>query len=305
MDVTDGFVDIDGHRLAYLAVNEHLMQPDEPAVVFIHGVLASVNFWRAALPADYRDHRPWYALSLPAHPPSTAPADFQPEQVDDDWFYRIMDGALARLLKGRKAIVVGHSTGGFAALNLALHHSPHVAGIVSIAGFHSGQWGGVEGALVKLAGLGHWALPLFAANLAVARHSRFVQKTFASLLANDRKGFLRHPLSEAMLDSLRADTQAQDARALFCLFNGISKLEIGHRLEAIRVPCHLFIGTHDPVVPTSQSVLLAARVPDARTEVFWNVGHMPFMESSEHFATALERAITDIHLRYHRVAPAA
>ena len=142
-----------------------------------------------------------------------------------------------------------------------------MAGIVSIAGFHSGQWGGVEGALVKLAGLGHWARPLFAANLAIARHSRFVQKTFASLLANDRKAFLRHPLSKAMLDNLQADTQAQDARALFCLFNGISKLEIGHRLETIRVPCHLFIGTHDPVVPTSQSALLAARVPHARTGV--------------------------------------
>lgn len=305
MNIREGFVDIEGHRLAYLAVNEHLAQPGEPAEVFIHGVLASVNFWRAVLPAEYRDTRAWYALSLPAHPPSTAPADFQPEQVDDAWFYRIMNGALAQLLKGRKAIVVGHSTGGFAALNLAIHHSPQLAGVVSVAGFHSGQWGGVEGLLVKLAALGQWGRPLFAANLAIARHSRVVQKTFASLLARDRKAFLRHPLSHAMLEHLRTDTEAQDARSLFCLFNGISKLEVGDRLGEIRVPCHLFIGTHDPVVPTSQSVLLAARVPDAHTEVFWNVGHMPFMESTEHFATALVQAITDIHQRNHRAAPAA
>lgn len=304
MQVTERFVDIEGHRLACLAVNEHLAQPGEPAVVFIHGVLASVNFWRAALPAAYRDNRPWYALSLPAHPPSTVPADFQAEQVDDAWFYRIMNGALEQLLKDRKAIVVGHSTGGFAALNLAIHHSPLLAGVVSVAGFHSGQWGGVEGLLVKLAGLGFWGRPLFAANIAIARRSRFVQKTFASLLARDRHAFLRHPLSQAMLDNLRADTGAQDAGALYCLFNGISRLEIGHRLDAIRVPCHLFVGSHDPVVPTAQSLLLADRVPDAHTEVFWNVGHMPFMESPEQFGHALAQALSSI-TQHHKAAVAA
>lgn len=305
MKVTERFVDIEGHRLACLAVNEHLAQPGEPAVVFIHGVLASVNFWRAALPADYRDNRPWYALSLPAHSPSTVPADFHPDQVDDDWFYRIMNGALEQLLQGRKAIVVGHSTGGFVALNLAIQHSPLLAGLVSIAGFHSGQWGGVEGLLVKLAAQGQWGRPLFAANIAIARHSRYVQQTFASLLARDRNAFLRHPMSQAMLDNIRADTRAQDARALYCLFNGISRLEIGHRLDAIRVPCHLFVGTHDPVVPASQSVLLADRVPSARTEVFWNVGHMPFMESTEQFGRALDRAITAITQQYKAAAAAA
>lgn len=305
MKVTERFVDIEGHRLACLAVNEHLAQPGEPAVVFIHGVLASVNFWRAALPADYRDNRPWYALSLPAHSPSTVPADFHPDQVDDDWFYRIMNGALEQLLQGRKAIVVGHSTGGFVALNLAIQHSPLLAGLVSIAGFHSGQWGGVEGLLVKLAAQGQWGRPLFAANIAIARHSRYVQKTFASLLARDRNAFLRHPMSQAMLDNIRADTRAQDARALYCLFNGISRLEIGHRLDAIRVPCHLFVGTHDPVVPASQSVLLADRVPSARTEVFWNVGHMPFMESTEQFGCALDRAIAAITQQYKATAAAA
>lgn len=305
MKVTERFVDIEGHRLACLAVNEHLAQPGEPAVVFIHGVLASVNFWRAALPADYRDNRPWYALSLPAHSPSTVPADFHPDQVDDDWFYRIMNGALEQLLQGRKAIVVGHSTGGFVALNLAIQHSPLLAGLVSIAGFHSGQWGGVEGLLVKLAAQGQWGRPLFAANIAIARHSRYVQKTFASLLARDRNAFLRHPMSQAMLDNIRADTRAQDARALYCLFNGISRLEIGHRLDAIRVPCHLFVGTHDPVVPASQSILLADRVPSARTEVFWNVGHMPFMESTEQFGRALDRAIAAITQQYKATAAAA
>ena len=75
MDVREGFVDVEGHRLAYLAVNEHLARPAQPAVVFLHGVLASVHFWLDAVPPDVREHRAWYALSLPAHHPSTVPAD--------------------------------------------------------------------------------------------------------------------------------------------------------------------------------------------------------------------------------------
>lgn len=305
MDVRESFVEIEGHRLACLAVNEHLARPDEPAVVFIHGVLVSVNFWRDAVPPDFRENRAWYALSLPAHHPSTAPANFDAGQVDEAWFNRLMDGALAQLLGSRKAIVVGHSTGGFAALNLAIHQSPHVAGIVSVAGFHRGQWGGVEGQLLKLAALGQWARPLFALNILAARHSEFVRRTFSSLVAHDRKAFLRSPLSRRMLENTRADIRGHDPAALFSLFNGISKLEIGNRLGEIRVPCHIFVGTHDSVVPAAQSQRIADNVPGAHTEMFHKVGHMPFMESTEHYFRALEGAITDITQGCDRAAPAA
>lgn len=301
MKVRNGFVEIDGHRLAYLAVNEHLDRPGEPAIVFIHGVLASVNFWLDCVPPDFVANRAWFALSLPAHHPSTVPADFALGQVDEGWFLRVMSGALDALLGERRAIVVGHSTGGFCALNLAIGHAPNVAGVVSIAGFHRGEWGGVEGQLVKLAGLGAWAKPLFCMNMLIARYSRLVQRVFATLLAHDRRAYRASPLSERMLDNVRADTRGQDPSALFVLFNGISKLEIGHRLHEIRVPCHVFAGTHDPVVPPAQSLLIAGDVPEANAVVFRNVGHMPFMEDTDAYFGALERALTDIH---HRIGTA-
>lgn len=305
MDVRESFVEIEGHRLACLAVNEHLARPDEPPVVFVHGVLVSVNFWRDAVPEAFRENRAWYALSLPAHHPSTVPADFDAGQVDEAWFHRLMDGALAQLLGARKAIVVGHSTGGFVALNLAIHQSSHVAGIVSVAGFHRGRWGGVEGQLLKLAGMGQWAKPLFALNIRVAGLSPFVQRFFASLLAQHRLAFLRNPMARRTFKGIRADSKGQDGTALFHLFNGIGKLEIGDRLGEIRVPCHVFAGTHDPVVTAAQSLLIAANVPDARVQVFRDVGHMPFMENTEEYFQALEKAITDITQRCDAAATAA
>lgn len=294
MRVREGCVQAEGHRLAFLAVNEHQARDDEPAIVFIHGVLASVNCWRDCVPPAFREDKAWFALGLPAHYPSTAPQDFQPGQVNEDWFFRIMNGALKELLGDRKAIVVGHSTGGFSALNLAIHKAPNVIGIVSVAGFHRGVWGGVEGQLLKLAGLGTWAKGLFVANLFIARKSSFVRKIFASLLASDPRAYRASPLSQRFLGNIEADVLRQDAGALFVLLNGISTLEIADQLDRITTPCYLLAGSDDPVVPMEQSQVLADKIPHARLVVFQNVGHMPFIESPQVYFDALEQALAEL-----------
>lgn len=294
MKVREGCVEAEGHRLAFLAVNEHRAREGEPAVVFIHGVLASVNCWRDCVPPAFREDRAWFALGLPAHYPSTAPQDFQPGQVNEDWFFRIMNGALKALLGDRKAIVVGHSTGGFSALNLAIHRAPNVIGVVSVAGFHRGVWGGVEGQLLKLAGLGTWAKGLFVANLFIAKKSRLVRTIFASLLACDPGAYRANPLGQRFLENIEADVLKQDAGALFVLLNGISSIEIADQLDQIRTPCYLLAGSDDPVVPWAQSLVLADKIPNARLVAFQNVGHMPFIESPEAYFEALEQALAEL-----------
>jgi len=297
MEVREGFVESGGHQLAYLAVNEHLATEDAPAIVFIHGVLASVNFWRDCVPPAFREGRAWYALSLPAHHPSTVPADFAMGDVDADWFFRTMDTALKALLGERKAIIVGHSTGGFCAVNLAIHHAENVAGIVSVAGFHRGVWGGVEGMLLKIAGWGRWARPLFVSNIRISQLSGFVRRIFASLLAHDARAFRRNPLSQRMLENIEPNVLRQDAGALFTLFNGITGIEVADQLGQITMPCQVFYGTHDPVVPASQSQRLATGIPGAKAVAFEQVGHMPFMEDTEAYFQALEAALADLASR--------
>jgi len=205
-----------------------------------------------------------------------------------------MSGALEQLLEGRKAILVGHSTGGFCALNLAAHRAPSVVGVVSVAGFHRGRWGGVEGMLLRLAGLGRWARPLFAANLVAARSSDTLQEWFTSWLAHDPRAFRKNPVSRRTLANIRDDVRSHDPNALFSLFHGISRLDIGDALRDIDVPCHVLAGTHDPVIPAEQSLRIAADVPHAATVWLRNVGHMPFMESTEAYDSALERALSEI-----------
>jgi pimeloyl-ACP methyl ester carboxylesterase len=103
-----------------------------------------------------------------------------------------------------------------------------------------------------------------------------------------------------MLANIESDTVRQDPAALFSLFNGISRLAIADQHSAIKLPCTLFVGSHDPVVQPQQSLVLISQLPKAKTVIFKNVGHMPFMEDTEAFFDALEQAITDYLAQYHR-----
>lgn len=294
MKVREGFVNSGGHQLAYLAVNEHLANDKEPAIVFIHGVLVSVNFWLDCVPPEFKKSRAWYSLSLPAHHPSTVPKNFKLGDVNDAWFFNIMSVALQELLGDKKAIIVGHSTGGFCALNLAIHQAPNVLGIVSVAGFHSGKWGGVEGMLVKLAGMGKWAKKIFVSNINISKSSYFVRQVFASMLANNGRAYRLNPLSKLMLENTKDNMLAQDPAPLFTLFNGISTIEIADQLHHINIPCYIFSGSHDPVVPTKQTRVLLSKIPKAKSVVFNQVGHMPFIEDSDAYFDALQLALKDI-----------
>lgn len=294
MQIRQGFVESQGHQLAFLAMNEHLLADEEQrAVVFIHGVLASINFWRDFVPPRIKANSPWYSLSLPAHHPSTVPAGFALEQVDDEWFFQVMNGALKKLLGTRKAIIVGHSTGGFCALNLATKHAPNIAAIISIAGFHRGEWGGFEGLLLKLAGLGRWTKGLFVTSLSLFQKNRLMQRMFAASLADDQTAYLFNPASDELLNNIFPNISKQEYANLFPLFYGLGFIDIGNQLAKINLPCYLFTCARDPVIPAEQSMKLSVEIPGAKTVQFPKSGHMPFLEEHEHYFGALEHAVAD------------
>jgi len=97
------------------------------------------------MPATFRDSAPWISVSLPVHAPSTGPEGFARKDVTPDLFNTLNGAALDKLLPGREVVIVGHSTGGFAGLCLALAQPEQVLGVVSVGGFADGQWVGLEG----------------------------------------------------------------------------------------------------------------------------------------------------------------
>ncbi len=284
-------ISFEGHELAVLAANEDIT---ESATIFIPGVMAPINFWVSCLPASVRDNKRWYAISLPGHHPSRVPDNYNSQDVDEDWMFRLYQSVIKDLVGSEKVILVGHSTGGFSALNLAARHFDQLLGVVSVAGFYTGQWGGIEGQLVKLAHLGNWARPLFVMNLWLGRLLKPVQRQLSGLLAYDREAYFTSPVTKKMLDEIQENMRDQNLGALFPLFSRIPDFDIGSRLSSITVPTVVMAGTHDPVISAAQSLHLASEIPGARLVAFNNVGHMPFMECTNQFNGELVRALQQI-----------
>jgi pimeloyl-ACP methyl ester carboxylesterase len=55
------------------------------------------------------------------------------------------------------------------------------------------------------------------------------------------------------------------------------------RLAAIAAPTLVITGDADTVVPTQNSLNLAAKIANARLEMMAGTGHMAFVEKAEHF----------------------
>ena len=135
-------IEIEGHRLA--AALTHSGNPDTP-VFFLHGIGGSVYFWIPELTSPFHDVGTCYSLSLPGHFPAVLPKDFTAACLTPELIARLTSSAIRKIVGNKKVLLVGHSTGGFAALSTALYYPEAVAGIVSIAGFARGQWIGALG----------------------------------------------------------------------------------------------------------------------------------------------------------------
>lgn len=122
---------------------------DGPLLVLLHGTNSSRNVWRPVLPA-LTAAREVLAVDLPAHgqspPTSFAPPDFARDVV----------GLLDQVGVDRPVAVVGHSSGGWTALELAKvgrasgvlaltpaglwrHHSPLATDLGLVANWHLGR----------------------------------------------------------------------------------------------------------------------------------------------------------------------
>lgn len=118
---------------------EHAGNRDERPVIFIHGILSSQYTW-LDFPLRFRQYGRIITLSLPGHYPARFPAHMPQSTITDRWVGDTMAGALQQITGGRPAILVGHSTGGYASLAAAWRAPQLVECVISLAGFARGVW---------------------------------------------------------------------------------------------------------------------------------------------------------------------
>jgi pimeloyl-ACP methyl ester carboxylesterase len=186
-----------------------------------------------------------------------------------------------------RAVVLGHSWGGYLALNLALAHPDRVTGLVIVDPLGAVGDGGVA---EMGQNLGSRLLPS-----AVEKYGEIAAK-----LATE-------PTDDAMLESLKllwpgyyADPPTAPPLPSFMrasvaayggTFGSVSELQAGgltERLRAIDVPAVFVLGEKSPM-PVSQGEATAALLSRAEVRVVPAAGHLPWHEQPGCVAAALAR----------------
>ena len=182
----------------------------------------------------------------------------------------------------RGAVLVGHSMGGVAVMELVTRFpdlaAERVAGIVLLStlaktplGSHSTRTKARIEQITKRAPDMSWV---------------WASPNLGFLLA--RLGFGRDPqpshveLVRQMLSECPPETRLNAPRALI-------GLDLTPELPKLRIPALVIVGTADLLTPPSQARLIARLIPGARLEVFDGGGHMLMLERTE----ALDRMIID------------
>lgn len=89
-------------------------------------------------------------------------------------------------------------------------------------------------------------------------------------------------LTRQLTDLLRADIP--DATTLAAGLAELRDSDLRKSLVTTRLPTLLIHGERDPLMPLAAGRWLAARLPDARLEVFAGAAHAPFLGDPERFA---------------------
>lgn len=272
---------IDGHKLVARALN-----PNTPGIPFIllHGITLSVNAWDTD--AVLRQYGPCYSLSLPGHYPATMPPDFNKEMITPEMIGQVLGQAIKRLVGETPVVLVGHSTGGFAALATAAVFPALARGIVCLGAFARGKWTGVYGMSQTLARHSSVGRLLSRTTFKVVMSNPFLYRLGWHTVANSRS-LNAYPERSALLESTYQNAKHIDMDSVIDYFSVMPDIDISPLLKQITAPTIAITGDKDPVVPPEQSKLIAATIPNGQAVIVKGGGHFLFFETPDEYNTIL------------------
>lgn len=276
---------IEGHRLVALAIN-----PDTPGqpVILLHGIASSVNFWIPDLVCPFLERGPCYALSLPGHYPAAFPPGFSENGLTAEMMACVLADGIRELVNSQPVMLVGHSTGGFAALAIAASHPEIARQVISISGFVQGKWTGALGMYQRLARRGLVGRAVFLVLSAISAGSPAAFRRVWHGLVADRRALHAYPHLKTLLRDTYPDARQLDPGAMYKYASVMPDIDIGDLLPHINAPTLALTGDCDPIVPPEQSRQIADRVPDAVLAVIPGAGHLPFIERPSDYRRALD-----------------
>lgn len=270
------WVSVDGQRLNIVELGEG------PPLVFVHGLVGRWTHWLEQLPLFASEHRV-IAPDLPGFGDSPMPVA---EKISVPYYARTLERLLA-LLEVDAATLVGHSMGGFSAVELAIDFPQLVERLV----------------LVSPSGLSTYNDPRALRALSLVRRFERIAAAYnarlaahADLLARRPRLRLIDPVTSIVTrhpDRLPGPFISEWTRGLDNpgFIDGLEanvSYDFRERLGEIACPTLIVWGTGDRVVSARDAALYEELIPNARKVVFADTGHMAMVERPARFNALLE-----------------
>lgn len=189
--------------------------------------------------------------------------------------------ALHKALGAGRVALLGHSFGGFVALEYALRYPERVSHLILVDTAPSFDYGDEIQANIECKELSEETLA------AVSSPPPSSDAAFGAMWRAVLPLYF-HRYDPTLAERAFATTVYRAAAAawggaLFTTYNVVS------RLGAIRAPTLVLVGDDDAICPPSQAQRLAAGIPDSQLEIISGCGHFPFIERPDEFVTAVQR----------------
>jgi pimeloyl-ACP methyl ester carboxylesterase/putative sterol carrier protein len=246
---------------------------DAPPVVLVHGLGATNASMLPLIPALSRDHRV-LAPDLPGHGGTEATNAVHAARYLGDWLL-----AFVRETCEQPAVLVGNSLGGRTALETALNSPFEVRGLVLLC---------PAVAFRKLRQLVPFVrlVPDEIAALPVRVPRRMAMRGLRGLFADPTR--LPDAWYEAAIDEfVRVVSIRQNRLAIFSALRNVYLDEpfgesgFWDRLPTLTPPALFVWGDRDVLVPSGFARFVAEALPNARSEVLAECGHVPQFEHAE------------------------
>lgn len=173
-------------------------------------------------------------------------------------------------------ILVGHSFGGYVALQLYREHPQHFAGLV-LTDTRSGP-DSEEARAKRLATAQRLQDPAQGLDI----------EAVAQTLVSSRTWSRRDPI----LDRVRSIVRSARSTSIVPTLRAIAaRPDLTPVLPTVRVPTSVVWGQDDQLIPAEQSESMVARIPGAEGVAIPEAGHIPSLEKPELFAMAIRRVL--------------
>ncbi|KPF45040.1 alpha/beta fold hydrolase [Rhizobium sp. AAP43] len=262
--------------------------------VFIHGMVMAPSFWATYAPEVARQGRA-AAYPLPGHHPWQLPAPgihFDAKAVADAYAE-----AIRRDFDGRSVTLIGHSTGGFVSLLIAMHHPDLVHAVILMGAFACGRFEGQErlpAKLLRIPKVGPFLFRQFFLRW-ISTQEQFRWGSLECVF--DRACPWQDERAVAAMEGVRKDLLRARPEDIAACIRFMSSTTLLHGLTTIPAPVLNIVGANDAIVPPAHQLRVSKLLPQTQTVILSNCGHLPMVEHQRQTERIIETFVRSLEIR--------